>query len=204
MIIDEKEWPVEYDAGFINERAAGVLFETLRDGLDWEQRDAPRLEYWTNTLGRPYTYGRGAGLRTYQPHQSHPAIDMVTAALRIRLGFEYEGCFLNRYDDGSKSLGWHADDDPGIDHDYPIAVVTVGDGREIMFREQPTGDNVVVIEGVIVPKDGSHAGAARMMLGPGSLLLMNAGMQQTHWHRIPKAGRVVGPRISLTFRKLKP
>ena len=29
---------------------------------------------------------------------------------------------------------------------------------------------------------------------------MKAAMQDTHVHRIPKADRVVGPRISLTFR----
>jgi len=41
-------------------------------------------------------------------------------------------------------------------------------------------------------------------LGPGSVFIMHPGMQQTHQHRIPKAGKVVSPRISLTFRGYLP
>lgn len=44
------------------------------------------------------------------------------------------GCFLNMYEDGTDALGWHADDDPSIDHDKPIAVVTLGQGRMIHYR----------------------------------------------------------------------
>jgi alkylated DNA repair dioxygenase AlkB len=40
------------------------------------------------------------------------------------------------------------------------------------------------------------------MLSHGSLLIMPAGSQFTHRHKIPKAGRKVNPRISLTFRGL--
>jgi alkylated DNA repair dioxygenase AlkB len=89
------------------------------------------------------------------------------------------------YEDGNDSLGWHADDDPGIDHTRPIAVITLGQGREIWFKE-----NV----------KGSHP--QRLFLEPGSLLLMHAGMQSTHLHSIPKAAREIGPRISMTYRGL--
>ena len=44
----------------------------------------------------------------------------------------------------------------------------------------------------------------KITLGHGSVLVMHAGMQQTHLHRIPKHSRPCGPRISLTFRGLTP
>ncbi len=40
----------------------------------------------------------------------------------------------------------------------------------------------------------------KLKLGHGSLCLMQPGMQDTHQHRIPKAGFQCGERISLTFR----
>jgi len=63
--------------------------------------------------------------------------------------------------------------------------VTVGGGRDIEFLDKESGRKV------------------RIFLEPGSLFLMKAGMQDTHYHRIPKAGFVVTkPRISLTYRGL--
>lgn len=180
--------PVEYIPDFLEPDVAQHFFDVLWAELDWERREgAPRREYWTNTLDRDYTYGRGIGVRTYTAKPSHWAIDAVSMDLTQMLDFTYEGCFLNGYEDGRDRLGWHADDDPGIDHTRPIAVITIGAGREIQFKEQTPG---------------SHP--EKLMLEPGSLLLMNAGMQSTHLHQIPKAGFVVGPRISLTFRSLIP
>lgn len=178
--------PVTYIAEFLVGDAATQAYLTLRDELAWERRDtAPRSEYWTNTFGRPYTYGRGKGERTYESQPSHAIIDFLRDEIAAAHGPSLEGCFLNYYHDGSDALGWHADDDPGIDHDRPIAVITVGAGREIQFKSQ-------------VP--GSHPQS--QFLAPGSLLLMHPGMQQTHYHRIPRVDGMTEGRISLTYRGL--
>lgn len=183
--------PVTYFDEFIAAHSQMAFFEALREGLTWERRDgAPRSEYWTNTFNRPYTYGRDAGRRTYEAQPSHPVINAVRNQIEAETGVHLEGCFLNLYLDGSDSLGWHADDDDKIDHNRPIAVVTLGAGRDIAFKSQAKG---------------SHP--SRLFLEPGSLLLMRPGMQQTHFHAIPKveAGDdPVGPRISMTFRGLVP
>lgn len=180
-----------YTKGFVE---PGDKFARLWAELAWERRpDAPRREYWTNTLGRPYSYGVDAGRRTYLPGPSHAVIDECTDVLESTLGFRYEACFLNGYETAKDALGWHSDDDAGIDHSHPIAVVTLyGAGpatglRSIMIR--PIGS----------------AGSADIQSFPledGSLFLMAAGMQQTHKHKIPKAGHFARPRISLTYRKL--
>lgn len=167
-------------------------FKRLWDELSWEQRsDAPRREYWTNTLNRSYTYGHGAGIRTYLPQETHPIIEYITEKLKDELGFVYEGCFLNGYESERNSLGWHADDDSGIDHLFPISVVSLyGDGPKNGFR-------------AIQTKMIGYPDVTEYMLDDGSLFIMDAGMQHTHMHRIPKAGYKTKPRISLTFRKLK-
>jgi alkylated DNA repair dioxygenase AlkB len=178
--------PVTYLPNFLTPILAQEVFELLRDELDWERREsAPRSEYWTNTFGRDYTYGRGAGVRTYQARKTHPEINFVRGLIHLREKVVLEGCFLNYYLDGSDSLGWHADDDPAIDHSKPIAVVTLGTGRDIAIKAQ---------------EKGAHP--QRFFLEPGSLLLMHPGMQQTHYHSIPKADVATGPRISMTYRGL--
>jgi alkylated DNA repair dioxygenase AlkB len=194
-----------YDENFI---APGDMFSRLWNELSWERRsDAPRREYWVNSLGRSYTYGHGAGERTYEPKDTHEVIEKVTDALEARLGFRYEGCFLNGYESERDALGWHADDDPGIDHAFPIAVVSLyGEGaknnlRSILIKEKPVKGETTTISAeemktkLLSPIDS-------YTLADGSLFLMDAGMQSTHVHKIPKAGFVARPRISLTFRKL--
>jgi alkylated DNA repair dioxygenase AlkB len=106
------------------------------------------------------------GARTYYPRESHIFVETINDLLVEIVGDRYEGCFLNGYENERDALGWHADDDPNIDHGRSIAVVTVGAGRAIQFMEK------------------------------------EAGMQDTHLHRIPKVGRKVEPRISLTYRGL--
>jgi alkylated DNA repair dioxygenase AlkB len=176
--------PADYLHGFVVDQA--FVFDSLWNGLDWERRpDAPRREYWTSSFGHDYSYGHGRGRRTYSPRPTHPAIEAVSNALEARFGWRYEGMFANGYESERDGLGWHADDDPTIDHTRPIAVVTVGAGRAIQFKAI-----------------GGEGPAEELFLEPGSLLLMRAGMQSTHMHRIPKASFRAAPRISLTFRGL--
>lgn len=186
---------ITYAEGFIHD--PDIWFDRLWNELNWEKRpDAPRREYWTNPYERPYTYGRGAGERTYQSQDSHELIDLGRNLIKSIHGVYLAGCFLNGYETARDWLGWHADDDPNIDHSKPIAIITVGQSRAIQFRH------------VITPADkdrkGEYGPVSEQMLDSGSLCLMDAGMQFTHQHRIPKAGIVVQPRISLTYRGLIP
>jgi alkylated DNA repair dioxygenase AlkB len=103
-------------------------------------------------------------------------------------GVWFEGCFMNLYENGTDALGWHADDDPKINHEKPIAVVSLGSWRSISLRSN------------------DKTWHAQRILDPGSLLMMPAGSQQTHQHKIAKASDMARatPRISLTFRSLHP
>jgi alkylated DNA repair dioxygenase AlkB len=183
MIEDEFTF---FDPNFIRANPT-LMFDTLWTELRWERRpDAPRREYWTNIFDRDYTYGRGEGIRTYASQPTHPLIESIKRRLTTLLGFEYEACFLNGYATGKDALGWHSDDDPNINHERPIAVVTLGGQRQIDYMRKDKTEKKSI------------------MLTNGSLFLMKAGMQDTHFHRIPRAGHVVTvPRISLTYRALR-
>jgi alkylated DNA repair dioxygenase AlkB len=186
--------PVQYFDEFIGN--PDTWFETLWSDLDWEKRsDAPRREYWTNLINRPYTYGKGRGERTYIAKPDHRLIITGREKILADLGFLLEGCFLNGYETSRDWLGWHSDDDTGIDHTKPIAVITVGQERNIQYRETiepPSESN----------KKGTYGPVQTKMLKSGSLFLMKPGMQSNYQHRIPKADFVASPRISLTYRGL--
>ncbi len=191
------ENPVIFEPDIISSADACEVFDILVKDLNWVHREnTPRKEYWTNTENRDYTYGKGMGERTYSPDVSHPLIKWIALCTGLGFGIKYTkyGCFLNRYDDGKDALGWHADDDPGIDHSMPILVVT-------LYKNEPKPNRLRYLE--IMPFGGTKADIVSYGVTNGSFLIMKPGMQDAYYHRIPKAGYEVEPRISLTYRALK-
>jgi alkylated DNA repair dioxygenase AlkB len=175
--------PVIYKPDFVPDPDG--VFKRLHDELNWLRvGNTPRSEYYCNKVLVPYTYGSGRGVRTYEPQPWHPDIEAIRDRLKAETGVTFDTCFLNRYLDQRDQLGWHSDDSPEMDDDRPIAIVSFGVAREIWFA----------------PKTDGGTEKDVLKLGHGSLALMAAGMQDTHKHRIPKAGFTCGERISLTYR----
>ena len=161
--------------------------EELWPTLPWDTRTEARQECFFNERGSDYTYGQGAGVRTYSPASKDLMPDWVRGCWRCveaLYGHAFEACFINGYQHHRQHLGWHADDSDMIDHTRPIVVVSFGAKREIWTKE---------IDGTNVLK---------WPLEHGSVFEMPAGFQQTHVHRIPKHYAECGKRISLTFRAL--
>lgn len=181
--------PVSYfprPEGTFNLYKANAVFEHLWNDLNWVRvRGLPRKEYYTNTdSSAVYSYGRPEYAHAYHPQ---PETDVLTI---LRHGAEdlckcsFEAMFLNGYENERDQLGWHADDSPEMDPARPIVIMTFGPKgeREIAFR------------------DNEHKVVTKRLLEHGSILIMDAGMQQTHQHAIPKVGHAVGPRVSITMR----
>lgn len=184
MIVEETAMIdcVTYVPGFVAN--PDEAFKTLWSELEWERRGlTPRREYYCNEIAVPYVYGSGVGQREYKPKAWHPAILAIKAAVEAALNTRFEVAFLNGYENSRDHLGAHADDSPEMDDARPIAIVTLGAEREIWFMPNTDMKDIT-----------------KVMLQHGSLCVMAAGMQDTHKHRIPKAGFECGPRISLTFR----
>lgn len=161
-----------------------AVFRALWNELEWERRGStPRREYYTNKIPVPYMYGRGRGVREYLPKFIHPKIELLRSNLEYLTESVFEVCFANGYENQKDHLGWHADDSPEMDDNRPIAIISLGVEREIWFR--PQNDKEAV---------------RKLVLGHGSLCLMPPGLQDSHYHRIPKAGFECGERISLTYR----
>lgn len=179
--------PVEYVPNFVPP-TLNSYYMTLAMDLDWEKRDdAPRKEYYCNDTDTPYTYGRGAGVRTYERKPWKQWILGIRAVLEKQLDYKFDVCFLNMYQDNRDWLGWHSDDSPEMDPARPIVSVSFGQAREIQIRS-------------LADKTNTYS----YLLESCSAFIMNAGCQQEWEHRIPKAGYVANPRVSLTFRGYLP
>lgn len=211
--------PITYEADWIPKHVADTLFLTLWNELAWVRHDkVPRREYYVNTYGQPYSYGLPEYARTYESQPLVYPLYELLANVQRKCGQTFETVFLNGYENGSDFLGWHSDDSPEMDDNRPIAIVTLGAEREIWFRErpdlpkhqpEPVPENVPdslmsglhgLRKAVAANKAVTAIEITKLKLAHGSLCLMHAGMQDTHQHRIPKAGFECGPRISLTFR----
>lgn len=206
------ETPIIYTPNWLREEAADAAFIQLWDELAWVRHDkVPRREYYVHAADKPYSYGIAEYARTYESQPMHPVLLQIWMKAEAQYGHAFETCFLNGYEDGKDFLGWHSDNSPEMDDARPILIVTLGAEREIWFRR-----NSSEIDAQIEKFKSQHpdfgpeayesfaanlSEVDKLKLGHGSLCEMKPGMQDTHQHRIPKAGfENCGPRISLTFR----
>lgn len=171
-------------------------FGQLDTEIEWERRpDAPRCERWMRSDKlEPYTYGRGKGQRTYEAQYMPPEVKRIGYACGQMFGIiPPNSCFANKYLNNRDHLGWHSDDDPNIDHRFPILSVSFGQERKIEFRRKPRDqEDFEAVQNI-----------TEVLMECGSVTYMPPGFQQTHQHRIPKGNFEMEPRISLTYRWLK-
>jgi alkylated DNA repair dioxygenase AlkB len=154
----------------------------------------PRLVCWFGDPGCSYRY---SGL-LHAPLPWTVPLAALRAQLADRLGLEFNSLLLNRYRSGVDRMGWHADDEPELDANCPIASLSLGASRCLQFRPRPpkrcapAGPELTALEARPLSLD----------LADGDLLLMEPPTQR-HWqHGLPVRRRLVGERINLTFRRI--
>lgn len=155
-----------------------ALLQQLCGEIEWDQRMRARK---TASFGAPYNY---SGM-SYPEVPIPPAIEVVRQAVAARVGFEPNNCLVNYYEHGRSRMGFHFD---GLDELEPgtgVAIVSLGATRTLWFRDI----------------DDKRREVARPLAG-GSLLYMPPEVQHRWKHGIPREPGV-GPRISLTFRRLR-
>ena len=160
----------------------------LIKNVPWIEVKSARKECFMSPVDRIYQYDGNEG-HIYHSVPFDLTVQQIMQHINHSNNFALNVCFLNYYEDDKKALGWHADDAPQIDHNEPIAVVSFGAERDIWWKPMNF--------------KGEIPDQWRQKLGNGSLFIMPPGMQSTHYHRISKGDREMGPRVSLTFRRYK-
>ncbi|MDP3209370.1 MAG: alpha-ketoglutarate-dependent dioxygenase AlkB [Rhodoglobus sp.] len=178
-----------YIPSFFDSGDADALFAELRDGIPWEHaRMMGQLQklatYWIGSV--PYAYSRQT--RPAAPWLPDPrAIGAaVESFLFAGSGDAFEGVLLNYYKTSDVKLGLHADSEPIMVPDSPIASLSLGAERDLQIRHGRKGSSVLSVP-----------------LAHGSLLIMGGATQRHYQHQVPKRARCSSPRLNLTFRVMR-
>ena len=171
---------------------ADALLAQLTAEVPWKQdtitlfgrtHPLPRLTCWVGDPGCAYTYSGVAN--ALEPWS--PLLQELRERVQAAAGCRFNSLLLNRYRDGNDKLDWHADDEPELDPQAPIASLSFGAARSFRLR----------------PKQHDVAEPLAYELGHGDLLVMDPPTQQ-HWlHQVPQRLRVREERLNLTFRRIR-
>lgn len=173
---------------WLSDEEADKYFEALKKQIVWKQEmirmfdkqlPCPRMTAWYSDKGMDYTY---SGI----PHEGQgwlPVLRQFKDKLEQQ-GYLFNSVLCNYYQDGSKSIGWHADNEKELGESPTIASLSLGAERPLKFKHKYSG----LIKKIILPH--------------GSLLLM-LGATQSFWlHALPKVNGSCKERINLTFRTI--
>ena len=162
--------------------------DLLEQRIAWEQpvvqvygrrHPVPRLTMFLAETGVSYRYSGTVHHGEGWPDWFEPLLDRIIQTCDAR----FNGCLLNLYRNGEDRMGWHADDEPEIDQQQPIASLSLGASRDFQLRERSEPKRKVSLS-----------------LGDGDLLVMHPGCQQRWIHAVPVRRRLLNARINLTFR----
>jgi alkylated DNA repair dioxygenase AlkB len=173
----------DYRAHHLDPSCADALLRQLRSGVVWRRervrlfgrlRTVPRLVAWYGERGLNYRYAGVDHLCDGWP----PGLLTLRSRLARELDFDFNLVMLNRYRDGSDAMGWHRDDEAGLDP--LVASVSLGAERRFLVRAPQA------------------ARSTALLLGHGSLLLFDGRLP----HALPRTRRPIGERVNLSFRRL--
>ncbi len=180
---------ITYNPTWLPPDEADTLFATLRTTIPWETHriklfgreiDSPRLSCWIGDPGTDYKY---SGAR-FAPHPWPEALLAIRERLARELSAPFNSVLANLYRDGRDSMGWHSDDEPELGSEPVIASVSLGAERRFVFKRKADGRK--------------H----EMVLGHGSLVVMQGRTQKDWRHAVARTKAVESERINLTFRCL--
>lgn len=177
---------------FIPAPDALPLLRRLIEAVPWrrdkirmfgQEHDLPRLQQWYGDPGRVYVW---SGIEM-QPLPWTPKLAALRAAVQRATKRQFNSVLLNYYRDGNDTVGWHADDEPGLGRTPFIASLSLGAERDLVLRRTQE------------PK----APKLSINLPGGSLLVMSGGTQANWQHALPRRKRVLAARVNLTFRQFE-
>jgi len=181
---------IAYYPNFISNTEASYLFEKFHDEETWEHRAIqvfgrevfqPRLISWAGNL--PYRYSG----QVLPPRKLSKRLKELKAHIENQTESVFNHVLLNYYRNGSDNMGMHSDNEPELGKNPIIAALSLGAPRRFLLKRKSA-------------KKGESP--STIILDHGSLLVMGGSIQHTWRHGLPKAGRLMEPRINVTFRHL--
>jgi alkylated DNA repair dioxygenase AlkB len=83
------------------------------------------------SFGKSYNYSQ----IEYPEIEMMPELKTIINDLIPFIGFEANNCLINLYENGDSTMGWHSDDISILSDNTGIAIISLGETREIKFIE---------------------------------------------------------------------
>lgn len=188
-LIQLKDTRLLYFPNFLNRDESDYLFSELKASILFESGEItlfgktyskPRMEAFFAENNLNYSYsGQKLTTRLF-------TTDLLSIKSRIeeKVSFRFNALLMNLYRDGHDSNGWHSDNEKELGPDPIIASLSLGAARKFEMQHKQSKERFKII------------------LEPGSLLIMLEGSQIFWRHQLPKDKKLTEPRINLTFRKI--
>jgi alkylated DNA repair dioxygenase AlkB len=182
---------VEYVPAVFDIKTSDQLFDALLKTLDWQADQlvmfgkkitTQRKVAWVGDENCSYTY---SGVKKF-PQPWTENLLLIKDEVEKLVSCKFNSCLLNLYHNGNEGMGWHSDDELELDENAPIVSISLGAIRKFAFKHK------------------LHKTTNSIFLDNGSALLMYPPTQKFWNHSLLKTKQVVGPRINLTFRAIKP
>jgi alkylated DNA repair dioxygenase AlkB len=194
QIISTEKSSLKITKDFFSAEEADLLFQKC---LDLDLVKNPKIKVYGkeatmhrsigffSDVSHGYTYsGQIAKSQTLPPFLAE-----LLAEVNQKLGCDFNGILVNRYEDGSETIGAHSDDEKGLGKGGSVVGISLGAVRNMRFR------------GKLVPLSSNGKKFLDMTMPHGCLFLMEGNFQKEFTHEIPSQKSITDIRISLTFRK---
>ncbi|MFC4721088.1 alpha-ketoglutarate-dependent dioxygenase AlkB family protein [Geojedonia litorea] len=189
LILPDAE--VIYIPEFYSFEKERYYFKVLKTTVKWQQDNIkvfgkihkqPRLTALYGENNQTYSYSN----IEMKPKPFIKVLQEIKNDIENITKHDFTTVLLNLYRDGNDSNGWHADNEKELGKNPVIASLSLGEARWFHFKHRVISNEKY-----------------KLLLEPGSLLVMKGRMQH-HWlHQIPKTKKVIDERINLTFRKIE-
>lgn len=182
-----------FHPSFVSDTEAARYFQQIWNETAWEQSEIqifgrrcliPRLNAWYGEKSYAYSGNKMEAFKMTN------ILEEIRAKVEKKAGVQFNSVLLNLYRDGEDTVGWHADDEPELDHSAPIASLSLGTARRFVLREK------------LSKQEARAPEKKELTLGHGDLVIMYPPAQQLTEHTLPRMKRVTEPRINLTFRRI--
>ena len=177
-LVDDATARIVYRRALFDENQAQLWFERLRDKVEWR---AERRPMYDRIVDVPRLVGSYALSDADLPEP----IALMRGPIEEFCGFAFNAVGLNFYRDGKDSVAPHGDHVERGPVGAPVALVSLGSTRRMRIRSKSLPRRVLDLD-----------------LESGSLLVMDYRSHLNFEHGIPKTRDLVGPRVSVAFRKL--
>jgi alkylated DNA repair dioxygenase AlkB len=142
--------------------------ETTKVWCYGKYHDAPRLigahSDMVNGATIAYTYSRS----TIQASEYTPTMRAIKEMVEERVGHKFNFVLVNCYRSNEDSIGYHRDNEKGLDEEAPIASLSIGASRDFYLRNIKTREIV------------------KLKLNHGTLVTMEGNTNKDWEHSIPR------------------